>query len=188
MQNTLYPKKLDGSCQQTLDCVIKLYELSFPQHERRTTLDFVQTLNHPALEFCSWHDRTGQLCALSSLWQHAHFAYLEYLAISPEHQGCGLGSAILQMIIDNNSKKPLILDIDPPIDTPSRRRLSFYEKMHFHVNHQFSFKHPPYQAGQQPFDMLVLSRPKPLEAELFAEFCLFHRNSVVAGATQGHLL
>jgi len=177
----LYPQQLDGSCHNTLEAVIQLYEQSFPEHERRDTANFITTLQHASLQFCSWHDAQGQVRALSSLWQHAQFAYLEYLAISPAQQGHGHGSAILKHILAQNPGKPLILDIDPPLDAHSRRRLAFYEKMHFEANEQFNFRHPPYRAGGQPFAMLVLCCPQRLEPELFAEFCRFHRDCVVGG-------
>lgn len=57
-------------------------------------------------------------------WQREAFVYLEYFAVDASLRGQGAGQRILEELRDAFPHK-VILEIDPPEDGISRRRLGF---------------------------------------------------------------
>ncbi len=60
-----------------------------------------------------------------------HFTFVDYLFVSKESRGMGLGRKTLQMLKDKN--KPIILEVEPVDyeDTDSEKRLRFYAREGF---------------------------------------------------------
>lgn len=79
------------------------------------------------------------------------------MAINPEERGKNIGTHTLEHLkctID----KPIILEIDPPIDRISIKRKCFYENAGF-IESDLTHKHPPYQFGMEAHILKVMSYP-----------------------------
>ena len=74
----------------------------------------------------------------------------------------------------------VILEIDPPEDGISRRRLGFYQRHGFVPNPQFDYIHPPYTDEGKPFPLLLMTHETLLDEETYRSFVDFHHNHVVA--------
>ena len=57
--------------------------------------------------------------------------------------------------------KPVILEIDPPVDDLSHRRQGFYERAGYHAN-PYAHVHPPYHAANRGHALVVMSYPGAL--------------------------
>ena len=73
--------------------------------------------------------------------------------------------------------KPVILEIDPPVDRVSIDRRHFYQRLGF-VENGFAHVHPPYRAGYQGHRLVVMSRPA-ISAETYGLFADYLNHTVM---------
>lgn len=156
----------------------RLYTESFPEHERRRISSHVLAVDDP-----HFHTRVaienGNLLAILFHWTLGDKrTYIEHIAVNAQMRGRNIGSTILHNFIDQNPDTTVILEIDPPVDEVSERRLAFYEKAGFR-NTGFLYTHPSYQKKGLRHDLLVLSHPRAISEEEFALFTDFMRNKVL---------
>lgn len=147
-----------------------LYESAFPYKERRSLDDHLRALNDPRFEADGiWHD--GRFVGLIYHWASAPATrYVEHLAISPALRGQNMGSQALQAFIERFGR--VILEIDPPVDEISCRRLHFYQRLGFVENPQ-EYLHPSFRAPFTTHRLVLMSYPQLLtddEARTLADF------------------
>ena len=153
-------KRVHWLNRELFDAFMELYEASFPWEERRSRQAQCDVLTDAAYHCHALLDG-NTFVGLVCLWETGPCHYLEHLAIAPQYRGRGYGQEALRRL--QQEPIPLVLDIEPPVDEPTRRRLVFYEKLAFRTN-PHDHKFPPYHLGQEPFPMLLLSYPAPLSA------------------------
>lgn len=152
-----------------------LYAASFPEHEQRLEPSQRRIMAHAQYHF-------GLLCdgerfaGLALYWDAGAYFYVEHLCIAPERRVCGLGTAALDLLAE--AGKPVILEIDPPVDEISRRRQAFYERADFAAN-PHAHVHPPYRPENPGHALVVMSRPRPLTDGEYAAFAAYLSNVVM---------
>lgn len=148
----------------------ELYENAFPYKERRSLADHLRALADPRFEADGiW---TGD--ALAGIIYHwdcgSGSRYVEHLAISPALRGQHLGSKALAAFCERVGR--VILEIDPPVDEISIRRLRFYRRLGF-VENPHEYLHPSFREPFVTHKLVLMSYPRPLddgEARRFADF------------------
>lgn len=151
----------------------KLYESSFPACERWQEEAYDRAFDDPlfaADAIC----RDGEFVGILFHWVTPAFDYLEHLAISPRLRGQNLGSLALETFC--RDRRRVILEIDPPEDEISIRRLHFYQRLGFVAN-PHEYIHPSYRHPFHAHRLVVMSRPDALtddEARRFADFIREH--------------
>lgn len=104
-----------------------LYGISFPAHEQRETPSQTAILTHPDYHFTAILD--GSTFVGDMLyWETPDFRYIEHFCILPALRGQRYGSRALSMLPND---RPVILEIDPPVDEIAIRRKGFYERCGF---------------------------------------------------------
>lgn len=150
----------------------RLYESSFPACERWDESAYDQAFADPAFAADGvWLGET--FVGLLFHWSHDAFDYIEHLAVSPLRRGQSLGSRILDAFCQN---RRVILEIDPPEDEISIRRLHFYQRLGF-VSNPHPYIHPSFRRPFHPHRLVLMSRPGTLsdeEARRFADFIREH--------------
>lgn len=152
-----------------------LYQGSFPIYERRTRAAQAARLGHPEYHFDLLLEGEA-LRGILLFWEAGDFRYVEHFAILPELRGSGAGSRALAQFL--NEGVPVILEIDPPRDEISRRRLGFYRRCGFAEN-PWPHVHPPYRSGYAGHPLVVLSAPAPLSQEEYARFARYLGETVM---------
>lgn len=153
-----------------------LYLDSFPLHEQRTPESQREALRCDDYHFGLLMD--GELFAgLLLYWETVDFLYVEHFSILPSLRGKGCGAAALTLL--DGRGKPVILEIDPPVDEISIRRKGFYTRAGY-VDNSFPHIHPPYHAGFGGHSLVVLSSPTGLKKEEYAAFRLYLQVRVMA--------
>ncbi len=144
----------------------QLYESSFPINERRPfRLHIKATLDK---RFCPYVYISGQmeLLAIYFYWNFLDFRYLEHFAVNPNYRNQGIGSKLIQML--NADKKPIILEIEPPMDKQTKKRLNFYERNHFkHTG--YGFKQLKYRQNANDLHLDLLCN-KEMDRDLYEQF------------------
>lgn len=118
----------------------KLFIKSFPENERRP-LDWFRELivSEPCMHLVAYDAKACPVatpeadeCAMLCYWDFDTFIYVEYLAVDPSLRGKGIGRRIMeQLILDCN--QPVILEVEPPTDPLTTRRIGFYHRLGFQL-------------------------------------------------------
>ncbi len=152
----------------------ELYLQAFPPKERRTEADHLRALADP--RFHAEAVRCGdEFIGLLYWWQGPSFRYVEHLAIRPDLRGRNLGSALFESFCRGER---VILEIDPPRDEISTRRLGFYRRLGFHDS-PLPYVHPSYSRPFEPHRLVLMGYPAPLEQEEARRLADFVRRVVL---------
>ena len=81
-----------------------------------------------------------------------------------------MGTEAIELLAGED--KPVILEIDQPVDEISRRRQAFYERAGFATN-PHAHVHPPYRPENPGHALVVMSRPRPLTDGEYAAFAAY---------------
>jgi len=153
-----------------------IYNESFPLNERRTSEQQTVVFNKPGYRvdlYLSGFDVMGFIAS----WEATEFVFIEHFAVSSEFRGKGIGSSILSPFILSKTK-PVILEIDPPVDELTRRRLRFYSALGFLIN-DYPHIQPSYRSGELPLLLTLLSWPDLISEETYHQFSQFQKNIVM---------
>ncbi len=154
----------------------KIYEESFPVFERRLLASQIELLENEKFNFNIVLDDNKNVLALLLTWENDEFFYIEHFAVLESARGKNIGTNILTQLIEK-TKKPIILEIEPPIDEISIKRKKFYEKLGFVMN-EFKHMHPVFIKGYEPYELKIVSLPK-ISNDLFNIYENFINNEVV---------
>lgn len=145
-----------------------LYREAFPAREIRSEADHLRALDDPLYEADGiWLGE--QFAGLLYFWRWGEWRYIEHLAVNPELRGRSIGSEALGAFCRN---RRVILEIDPPEDEVSIRRLHFYRRQGFVENPQH-YLHPSFRRPFETHRLVLLSYPRAIEndeARAFADF------------------
>lgn len=134
----------------------QLYESSFPWHERREWAQVIRLLAHPTMQLLLIRDGLLEV-GFAIRWRVGAALYLEHFAVDPSLRGRQYGSRVLQELL-LAAPGQLILEVEPPTDEMSERRIAFYER-HGLVLAPYSYHQPPYRREEPPVPMRLMSRP-----------------------------
>ncbi|MFD1031424.1 N-acetyltransferase [Metaplanococcus flavidus] len=97
-----------------------------------------------------------------------NFTFVDYLFVSKESRGMGLGSKTLQMLKDKN--KPIILEVEPVDyeDTDSEKRLRFYSREGFEHANSIGYNRRSIATGEEnSMEILYWAPNNESEEEIF---------------------
>ena len=152
-----------------------VYKESFPFHEQRT-FDSQRAILHCAEYHFDLIEEDGEPRGAILFWETADFIYVEHFFIFPEWRGGGIGSRTLEVL--KSRGKTVILEIDPPRDEVSVRRLGFYERAGFCKN-AYSHVHPPYHIGAAGHELVVMTAPAPIDKNRYDAFAAYLKDVVM---------
>ena len=144
------------------DALYEIMEQSFPPDERRPYGEQKALLSRPDYTVYA----SGQpVQAFLAVWSFDDFAFLEHFAVHPSARNTGLGSKLLGELI-SMLDKPLCLEVEPPEDELTCRRVRFYEKNGLFLN-QFPYVQPPISQGKRPVPLLLMTSERAVSQEEF---------------------
>ena len=148
-----------------LEAVREIYEKSFPIDERRDCallLELLSCNDAFILEaICSEEAVVGML----SLWQLEGWRFIEQFAIDVAYRGRGIGHEVLQEYL-LRSKLPVVLEVEPPTDYNSRRRIAFYQSLGFVLHDTYRYIQPSYGEGREPVELYLMTYATPQDCNL----------------------
>jgi GNAT superfamily N-acetyltransferase len=141
---------------------MKIYAASFPEHERRSFASIETTIisGKSRLIIGSMNGRVVLMALLYPL-AGTTFMLLDYLAISKEHRGRGLGQKFISSlldIIDGTGLKHLLVEVENPHiddDDAKTRRARFYKRLGFREIAGLRYLLPPLQ-GTSCTEMILM--------------------------------
>ncbi|OFX54542.1 MAG: hypothetical protein A2066_04005 [Bacteroidetes bacterium GWB2_41_8] len=144
----------------------QIYEDSFPPDERREWLKISELIQNPSFTFYRIVDNVD-LIGLITVWNFNRFSLIEHFAIRQNLRGKSLGTKVLNHVITEICK-PVIVEVEEPINDTAQRRIAFYERLGFVVCSGIYFQ-PPYSAEKNRVKMQLMSFPKRLSTSEFSE-------------------
>lgn len=136
---------------------------SFPASERRTKASARRAFDDPRFS-CLMIYVDDNWVGCITLWDMAHWTYVEHFFIFGGCRGRGYGSEAL-CDIHRMLQRPLVLEVEPPeTGTKAQRRIQFYERNGLHL-WDTPYTQPPYRPGDEPLPMRLMASPslKPSE-------------------------
>ena len=144
--------------------LLSLMREAFPPAERRTDEEFRQLFSHPQVQIlCA---REGeQLHGFLFLWVLHDFVFVENFAVRPASRNLGLGSGMLRQLKER-FPLPVILEVEPPEDELTRRRVAFYQRNGFHLNACEYYLPCLHEEIERSVPLKIMSAPAPLPEEV----------------------
>lgn len=133
-----------------------LYDTAFPEEERRPFDELPIGDDNTHLQLLLFCDNAETPVGFASVWQFGDFCFIEHLAIDAPQRGKGYGALIVQQLLSPDY--PCLLEVEPPHDEQSEKRIRFYNRLGFSAN-PLPYLQPPYHKGLLPIPMVLMSNP-----------------------------
>ena len=163
----------DGPVYKT---AMDIYRMSFPPHEQRDARTQPSVMKKQAYHFQCLYEQE-EWVGLLLYWETDNFFYVEHFCIAPALRNRGYGRKALEQL--HGKGKTVILEIDPPEDTLSCRRQTFYQRLGYKVN-DIAHIHPPYQHNNEGHRLVVMSYPQSLSRAQYDAFWQYLTEVVMA--------
>ena len=90
--NSLFKIKLTKENTSFIQQAFKIYEKSFPFHERRNRENFVRIISNEDYFFYAYHDNKN-VSAILFFWKIEDYYFIEHFAINSKSKGAEIGRA-----------------------------------------------------------------------------------------------
>ncbi len=139
--------KVNSVKKEFLEVFKALYEDSFPANERRDFAKLEKLLFEECFRFQAFmFEENGEFSGFLTYWKWDDFRYFEHYAVMPEKRNGGRGAEYLRYAVSSDST-PVVLEVEPPADDLSRRRIAFYQRNGFRLWDGIDYLQPPYGEG-----------------------------------------
>jgi ribosomal protein S18 acetylase RimI-like enzyme len=107
----------------------------------------------------------GSLVAFAAIWRFDKFTFIEHLATLPQRRNDGLGSRILCEII-KSAQNQVCLEVEPPNDELTKRRIAFYERNGMFFN-SHPYIQPSISKGRKAIPLFIMTSQSTISKESF---------------------
>ena len=161
-----------------------LYEASFPSDERRDFCVFLELLkNDNRFRVRIGTDgECGRFLCFISYWNFGDFCYIEHFAVEPELRGHGIGKAAMRDFFQSAGKR-VILEVEPPADDITRRRIALYESLGYVLWSDYRYIQPPYAPHLNALELKLMTYGKFSSTDINRAVSTIH--SEVYGVADG---
>lgn len=142
------------------DQFYEILEKSFPDTEVRPKNGQKSLFSNKEYKICGIREN-GIIAGIAAIWEFDGFTFIEHLATDPEKRNNKIGSRILSYII-NESKGFVCLEVEPPVDELTRRRVGFYQRNGFHFN-EYPYIQPSIAEGRPAIPLFIMSSPSEID-------------------------
>ena len=150
------------------DSFFELMSEAFPSVERRSYEDAKNLLNEELYNIIIARDGNKNITAFIASWEFRDFNFIEHFAVCSKMRGNSIGTSMLMDYL-NKANKPIFLEVEPPQNDISIRRIEFYKRLGFHLN-SFEYFQPPMQKQHDFLPLKVMSYPESINQEEFINF------------------
>lgn len=141
------------------DKVYNIMKKSFPDDEFRPYDEQKALLDKEEYKIYTWQE-DGIICAFIALWEFRNVLFIEHFAVDPAFRNGGIGSKILKEISDI-TKKQICLEVEPPKDEITIRRVEFYKRNGFFLN-EYPYMQPAISEGKNPVPLMIMTSGKKI--------------------------
>ncbi len=154
--------KMEGYIVGVFEGFWELYEDSFPEDERRDKACQQRLLDNPRYKLIPYY-KEKRVAAFMAFWDLDDFLFIEHFAVRQDLRGHGYGSKIIANLEEKYEKK-IVLEVEPPYNILSQRRIKFYKKLGFYLN-DYSYVQPAYDRTLNEVRLYLMSYPIPISPD-----------------------
>lgn len=140
------------------DEVYAIMDESFPETEYRPYEEQKALFCDPAYKIYVKRGENGATVGFLAAWDFDEVLFIEHFAVSPKKRNGGVGSDMLRELAEM-TKKPMCLEVEPPEDDLTKRRVAFYERNGFVLNH-YPYIQPSVSKGRPAVPLLIMTSGK----------------------------
>ena len=134
------------------DKVFEIMQLSFPKDEYRPYEEQKALLDDSRYKITAYNDN-GIFKGFMALWEFEGFVFLEHFAVHPDFRNEGIGSKMLGDLI---GEKKVCLEVEPPENDITKRRIEFYRRNGFYFN-EYPYIQPPISKGKNSVPLYIMT-------------------------------
>jgi ribosomal protein S18 acetylase RimI-like enzyme len=150
---------------QDFDKIYDIMEMSFPSDEYRNYNGQKALLEDPAYSIYGIYNEFQDIKAFIAVWEFDEFAFVEHLAVHPEHRNRGLGAYMLNEQVEL-LHKPVCLEVELPETEIARRRIGFYKRNNFFLN-EYPYIQPALSEGKKAIPLLIMTSGSKVDKDIF---------------------
>lgn len=150
---------------QDFDKIYELMKMSFPSDEYRIYHEQKALLNNPSYSIYVLFSESKDIEAFIAVWKFDKFAFIEHFAVNPKYRNRGIGSNILNEIVEMIGKT-VCLEVELPETEMAIRRISFYKRNNFFLN-EYSYMQPPISEGKKAIPLLIMTLGSKVDEDTF---------------------
>ena len=147
------------------DTTYKIMENSFPLTEFRPKNEQAKLFENKYYNVIGIKDNNVPI-SIAAIWNFEDFMFIEHLATLPEYRNKGLGAQLLREITSNTTKI-VCLEVEPPVDELTRRRVRFYERNGMFFN-EYPYIQPSISEGRQPIPLFIMTSNRKIDEQEFS--------------------
>ena len=152
---------------QDFDAIYDLMEKSFPSDEYRTYDEQKALLNDPDYSIYVLYNEYQDIKAFIAAWEFNTFAFIEHFAVNPEHRNSGIGSYILNELVELLGKT-VCLEVEPTETEMATRRIGFYKRNNFFFN-EYPYMQPAISQGKNAIPLFVMTSGRKVDEDIFEQ-------------------
>lgn len=149
-------KRITNSNSSDFESCWMLYDEAFPTMERRELVVQSHILSLPDYHFEAVY-ADEELAGFILWWQFDGIVYIEHLATLATLRGKGIGAGIIERLLGQTNDM-VVLEVEPPVNRNNKRRINFYSRLGFQMNHHIYYQ-PPLRKGGEEVELLLMSSP-----------------------------
>lgn len=151
------------------DKIFDLMAASFPSDEYRTYDEQKALLDNPFYQVYVLKDSdNNSIKAFIAVWEFEDFAFIEHFTVNPEYRNGGIGAKILKEMVGLLGKT-ICLEVEPPEDELSARRIGFYQRNGFFLN-PYPYVQPSISKGKNAISLIVMTSGRAVSEEEFESY------------------
>lgn len=140
---------------EDFESLYKVMENSFPSIERRDFKGQKKLFNKDFYNVIGYKDSNDKVCAFLAFWKFDEFNFVEHFAVDESLRGEGIGTKLFNHYLESTDKLT-VLEVEPPEDEISTRRIKYYERMGMKMN-DYNYMQPPLQKGKPLIPLKIMS-------------------------------
>lgn len=138
-----------------LDKIEKTYNDSFPASERRAFSLLRDLVRDEGYFHVYVLLRDDLYVGFITAWTFDDFIYVEHFAIDESARNGGIGANAMKQFFAL-CDRPVVLEVEMPVEEMSRRRVGFYERLGYVLDHHI-YQQPPYRKGEEWLEMRLMT-------------------------------
>ncbi len=176
MENLITYSKTYPIPDEKFDRLFEILEYSFPTCERGNYALHRSEFTRDEFR-CMCYEPEGVPAAFINYYhlRDINALFVEHFASAEELRGKGVGSAVMNSLLERSGDSLVVLEVEPPEDELSRRRVQLYRRLGFTLNEGAYFQ-PAFYGNPEPLSLMLMST-RPLSTSEFASTAAsIHRN------------
>lgn len=147
------------------DEMYSIMEDSFHNDEFRPRDEQIKLFKNKDYNVFVVKDTDKNIVAFIAVWNFEDFLFVEHFAVDKNNRNNGIGSIILRELKDITNKM-ICLEVEPPQNEITKRRVQFYRRNGFYLN-EYPYIQPPISKGKKPVPLMIMTNDHKVDYNCF---------------------